>query len=418
MIERINEFIPSFAKVWGIKLINLIQHYYQFGFHSMSIDLPVSLQPDGFGASLQALQSHLRAFLSEYEDKVSQARAQLAHVEALLGSLPAEAPKRGRKKEVKEAIAPVIAAIPIAVEVPVKPTRGRKPKAVAAKVEEVAPAPAAKGRGRGHRRGSLTMRPSYEGLTLTEAIEKVLDERQGQAVNADDVVNILYGELTETVFRVAKERVTKNLSKGKGEGRWKRVPTQLGYYTLSLETLKTIPTSTIKRGRAAKATSVAAAPKTPKTPKTPKEPKAAKAVKTPRATKAVKAPKAPKVAKTTRVKKEAPAAKVSARAKKAESDVSKAPKKSGRMSSLVMRPLYQGNTLTDAIEKVLQERKGEFVNADSVVKALYGDLSVENFRQAKDRVTKNLSKGKLDGKWERVPNQLGYYTLSMSAVKA
>jgi len=88
------------------------------------------------------------------------------------------------------------------------------------------------------------------------------------------------------------------------------------------------------------------------------------------------------------------------------------------MSSLVMRPLYQGNTLTDAIEKVLQERKGEFVNADSVVKALYGDLSAENFRQAKDRVTKNLSKGKLDGKWERVPNQLGYYTLSMSAVKA
>ena len=259
MIERINEFIPSFAKVWGIKLINLIQHYYQFGFHSMSIDLPVSLQPDGFGASLQALQSHLKAFLSEYEDKVSQARAQLAHVEALLGSLPAEAPKRGRKKEVKEAIAPVVAIAPIAVEVPIKPTRGRKPKAAAAKIEvEPSPAPVAKGRGRGHRRGSLTMRPAYEGLTLTEAIEKVLNERQGQSVNADDVVNILYGELTEPVFRVAKERVTKNLSKGKGEGRWKRVPTQLGYYTLSLETLKTIPTSTIKRGRAAKVAAVAA----------------------------------------------------------------------------------------------------------------------------------------------------------------
>lgn len=388
----------------------------------MSIDLPVSLQPDGFGASLQALQSHLKAFLAEYEDKVSQARAQLAHVEALLGSLPAaEAPKRGRKKEVKEAIAPVVVTAPVAVEVPVKATRGRKPKAVAAKVEEAAPAPVAKGRGRGHRRGSLTMRPAYEGLTLTEAIEKVLNERQGQAVNADDVVNILYGELNEPVFRVAKERVTKNLSKGKGEGRWKRVPSQLGYYTLSLETLKTIPTSTIKRGRAAKAASVAApTTKAPKAPKAPKEPRAAKATKAPRATKAVKAPKAPKVAKTPRVKKEVAAPKVSARAKKAEAAeaATTQPKKSGRMSSLVMRPLYQGNTLTDAIEKVLQERKGEFVNADSVVKALYGDLSVENFRQAKDRVTKNLSKGKLDGKWERVPNQLGYYTLSMSAVKA
>ncbi len=379
----------------------------------MTIDLPVTLQPDGFGATLQALHSSLQGFLSEYEDKVAQARAQLAHVEALLGTLPAEAPKTKAKKKEVVAVAPVVAPVVIA-EVPPAPTKGRKPKA-AAKPEV---APAAKGRGRGHRRGSLTTRPAYDGLTLTEAIEKILNERQGQAVNADDVVNILYGDLTETVFRVAKERVTKNLSKGKGEDRWKRVPNQLGYYTLSLETLKTVPTSTIKRGRAASVKTEALAPKA--APKT-----AAKAAPAPKATKATKAPKAPKVTKApkavaTKAPKATPVKAAPRASKKAEAESSKAsqPKKSGRMSSLVMRPLYQGNTLTDAIEKVLQERKGEFVNADSVVKALYGDLSAENFRQAKDRVTKNLSKGKLDGKWERVPNQLGYYTLSMSAVKA
>ncbi|PZO37328.1 MAG: hypothetical protein DCF19_19320 [Pseudanabaena frigida] len=382
----------------------------------MSTDLPVSLQPDGFGASLQALQSHLQGFLSEYEDKVAQARAQLAHVEALLGSLPAETPKaKSKKKEVAPApvAAPAPVVAPVVVEVPPAPAKGRKPKAVAKPEAAPAATPAAKGRGRGHRRGSLTMRPSYDGLTLTEAIEKILNERQGQAVNADDVVNILYGELPETVFRVAKERVTKNLSKGKGENRWKRVPTQLGYYTLSLENLKTVPTSTIKRGRgAAKAETVTKVEKVAAT-KVTKAPKVTKVTKAPKVTKA--APKA--AAKVV----SAPSVKASPKAsKKAEPLAAKAaqPKKSGRMSSLVMRPLYQGNTLTDAIEKVLQERKGEFVNADSVVKALYGDLSVENFRQAKDRVTKNLSKGKLDGKWERVPNQLGYYTLSMSAVKA
>jgi hypothetical protein len=372
----------------------------------MSIDLPVNLQPDGFSASLLALQSHLQGFLAEYEDKVAQARAQLAHVEALLGSLPTEAPKAKSKK--KEVIAPVIApvvvpeipaaiVVPVVTEVPTAPKKGRKPKAVAVTpLPAPVATPAAKGRGRGHRRGSLTMRPSYEGLTLTEAIQKILTEREGQAVNADDVVNILYGNLEETVFRVAKERVTKNLSKGKGENKWSRVPTQLGYYTISLADLKSIPTSTIKRGRgASKAAKVE--PIVEKVAKTPKAAKAPKAAKTPKAV--VPSPKATK-------------------AKKADLPTATQPKKSGRMSSLVMRPLYQGNTLTDAIEKVLQERKGEFVNADSVVKALYGDLSVENFRQAKDRVTKNLSKGKLDGKWERVPNQLGYYTLSMSAVKA
>jgi hypothetical protein len=387
----------------------------------MSIDLPVSLQPDGFGATLQALQSHLQGFLAEYEDKVAQARAQLAHVEALLGSLPAEAPKAKSKK--KEVVAPVVASlaapvvaptvvpeipaaivVPVVAEVPTPAKKGRKPKAVAsAPVPAPAATPAAKGRGRGHRRGSLSMRPSYEGLTLTEAIEKILTEREGQAINADDVVNILYGNLEETVFRVAKERVTKNLSKGKGENKWSRVPTQLGYYTISLEDLKSIPTSTIKRGRgASKAVNVA-----PIVEKVAKVAKAPKAAKTP---KVAKAPKAPKAV--------IPSPKATKVSKKAELPTTTQPKKSGRMSSLVMRPLYQGNTLTDAIEKVLQERKGEFVNADSVVKALYGDLSVENFRQAKDRVTKNLSKGKLDGKWERVPNQLGYYTLSMSAVKA
>ena len=372
----------------------------------MSIDIPVSLQPDGFGASLLALQSHLQGFLAEYEDKVAQAKAQLQHVEALLGSLPAEAPKaKGKKKEAIAAPVVIDDVAPVVVEVPPTPTRGRKPKAIAKPEVTPVATPAAKGRGRGHRRGSLTMRSSYEGLTLTEAIEKILHERQGQAVNADDVVGILYGQLEETVFRVAKERVTKNLSKGKGENRWKRVPTQLGYYTLSLENLKTVPTSTIKKGRgaaAAKAEVIVV-----------KTAKATKVAKTPKVTKAIKAPKAAKVV--------APSVKASPKtSKKADLVVAKSaqPKKSGRMSSLVMRPLYQGNTLTDAIEKVLQERKGEFVNADSVVKALYGDLSVENFRQAKDRVTKNLSKGKLDGKWERVPNQLGYYTLSMSAVKA
>ncbi len=389
----------------------------------MTINLPVALQPEGFSASLIALQTHLQGFLAEYEDKVAQARTQLAHVEALLGSLPSnESAPKTKKKEVanvpvaEPVLAPVaepVLAPPVVTAEVKTPTRGRKPKSMTAPSVVPVPVTTGKGRGRGHRRGSLAMRPAYEGLTLTEAIEKVLKESFGQAVNADDVVNILYGEVTESVFRIAKERVTKNLSKGKGEGKWMRVPSQLGYYTISLADLKVIPTSTIKRGRAASVkTETAKAVKEPKAPKAPKTPKALKTPKEPKVKVAASASKYVTESKPTKATK-------ASKAQKAEdAPKSEQPKRSGRMSSLVMRPLYQGNTLTDAIEKVLQERKGEFVNADSVVKALYGDLSLENFRQAKDRVTKNLSKGKLDGKWERVPNQLGYYTLSMSAVKA
>lgn len=67
----------------------------------MTIDLPVNLQPKVLGESLQTWQAHLQGYLSEYEDKVAQARAQLAHVEALLGSLPTDAPiSKGKKKEI------------------------------------------------------------------------------------------------------------------------------------------------------------------------------------------------------------------------------------------------------------------------------------------------------------------------------
>ncbi len=70
----------------------------------MTMNLPVSLQPKRLGKSLQTSQTHLQSFLSEYEGKAAQTRAQLAHVEALialLGSLPTENPiSKGKKKKV------------------------------------------------------------------------------------------------------------------------------------------------------------------------------------------------------------------------------------------------------------------------------------------------------------------------------
>lgn len=65
----------------------------------MSTNLPVNLQSEKLTDALPALQNHLQGFLAEYEGKVAQARIQLAHVEALLESLPSESPKsKGKKK--------------------------------------------------------------------------------------------------------------------------------------------------------------------------------------------------------------------------------------------------------------------------------------------------------------------------------
>jgi hypothetical protein len=68
----------------------------------MSTNIHANLQSQKLTASLPALQNHLQGLLAEYEDKVAQARAQLAHVEALLGSLLTEEPKsKGKKKDAR-----------------------------------------------------------------------------------------------------------------------------------------------------------------------------------------------------------------------------------------------------------------------------------------------------------------------------
>jgi hypothetical protein len=104
-------------------------------------------------------------------------------------------------------------------------------------------------------------------------------------------------------------------------------------------------------------------------------------------------------------------------APKSTSKKGKAKDKGGRNGKLKMKDSYLGKTMLDAIGMVLKANTGKAVSADSVVNSLYGALSDDQFRVAKDRVTKSLSKGKIDDMWDRVPNQLGVYTISASSLK-
>jgi len=88
----------------------------------------------------------------------------------------------------------------------------------------------------------------------------------------------------------------------------------------------------------------------------------------------------------------------------------KAPKLSSSSKSLTLLSKFTGETLTSAVAKVLEDRRGKEVGIEEVVTALYGKIGSEEFKVAKDRVTKNLSKGKVSGLWERVPEKIGYYT--------
>ncbi|NJK35134.1 MAG: hypothetical protein HC919_09365 [Oscillatoriales cyanobacterium SM2_2_1] len=284
-------------------------------------------------SALKLLKQRLQEFLDTHEERVQQAQIQIQHIDALLKSFdvlkPEEAPKRrGQQQNGTERSASKGKNSPIAER-----TKGR--------------------------RGALVMVSEYQGCTLTEAVGKVMRDRYPDSVNADDVIAALYGSLSPNPYKLAKDRVTKNLSKGKLEGIWARVPDQTGQYILEDARAEIIRP---KRGRARSL---------------PIEPS-----------------------------RELNGARTS-RGRSGGSS----------LDGLPVRSPYQDKSLSEAITLFLNERKGEYINADSVVKALFEDLTPDQFRLAKDRVTKTLSKGKIDGKWERVPEQMGYYTLSLAAVK-
>ena len=77
--------------------------------------------------------------------------------------------------------------------------------------------------------------PDYQGLKLTQAVEKVLQENVGQGMNSEKVAQVLFGEAKEDIFAAAKSKIGKVLWSGANQGRWQGVSGKLGVYTVSGE---------------------------------------------------------------------------------------------------------------------------------------------------------------------------------------
>ncbi|MBO3464157.1 hypothetical protein G7B40_009870 [Aetokthonos hydrillicola Thurmond2011] len=75
-------------------------------------------------------------------------------------------------------------------------------------------------------------------------------------------------------------------------------------------------------------------------------------------------------------------------------------------------PKLEGMKLGDAIFTILQETPNTVSHTDYIVRAIYGELEGNTLRTAKDRVTKELSRGYILGRWYRLPDTPGYYTIS------
>jgi hypothetical protein len=177
--------------------------------------------------TLRAFQIHWKEILSEHEPIVEHARAQLTYIDGLLDGLSGPAHAN-------------VGDVPVSAKLP----KSSKKSAIAApdrtnEESPKAPKKAGKKTTKGNSRASgPQFIAQYTGKTLTVAVGEILGDRTGEEMSIEDVVSVLYGELDTEAFKVGKDRVTKNLSKGKVMGLWDRVPEKSGYYTHSAESLK------------------------------------------------------------------------------------------------------------------------------------------------------------------------------------
>lgn len=81
-----------------------------------------------------------------------------------------------------------------------------------------------------------------------------------------------------------------------------------------------------------------------------------------------------------------------------------------------MLPRYQQLNFTEAVEAVVQENAGEILTTDKVARTLYGELSGPTLTKAKEKVGKTLWSGAKQKRWQRVPGQMGAYTLDIQLV--
>jgi len=84
-----------------------------------------------------------------------------------------------------------------------------------------------------------------------------------------------------------------------------------------------------------------------------------------------------------------------------------------------MLPAYTALKSIDAVDLVINEKAGQVLNTDLIVKALYGKLSGTKLTKAKEIIGRALWRGAEAKRWQRVPGkQKGAYTLDLRLLKS
>lgn len=343
--------------------------------------------PQALIEPLLGLREYYARLVQEYELKITTARIQLAHVEALLSNSSAlmngknfpgleildvtaitqtstHLSREAFESQLKGSNTQEPANVEVGEDTESELETSSEASAISEEDTEQAPdeenvsdsvslekAPSSKSKYSGKGSSDIQMLPEFRHISRIEAIKQLLEENKGKVCHIDFVVRSLYGDLESTAFKVVKGRVHSSLTHGKEQMYWESVPDEPGCYTLDLNLIT--PSGSKSRSKKGKSK--------PRKQLVPQ-----------------------------------------------------------RTKKIPMLPQYEGQFLIDAISSFLEDNSGKIYSVSEIIEQIYGALDEEEIRDMKIRsmVLGELSRGYRIGRFARVPNKLGYYTWDLDTVDA
>jgi hypothetical protein len=319
-------------------------------------------------SNLIELRQHYQTIVVQSEYQASQAKAQLAHIDALLvnGLLQTQA-----LPPLKTATAPSEPAFPtIAIRSQAEAPAHRPAFERAEAVEEVfaqaqpssprAAVPETEPVAQGNRMPRPLL-PAYRGLKRLEAIAQVLQSTPSQAMTIDRLIPALFGTLSAAEHKAERLKLKTLLYQGEKLGLWHKGTAPSSYIGGLSETVAKTPSAAVTAAQAS----------------------------------------------TAQVKPLAQKAKT-ARASHPEST----PRRQGSLSLL---PAYDGMNKLEAIAQVLTEQSGHVLHQDTLFQLLYGEVSPEILSEESRRMRASLFQGVTKGLWEKASTQPSSYLAKASS---
>ncbi|MGA7955310.1 MAG: hypothetical protein WCA07_17500 [Gloeobacterales cyanobacterium] len=428
---------------------------------------------------LLELRQHYQSILAQSESQAVQAKAHLAHVEALLlDGLLQELPAPETTiapSELPSLPALALTAVPPTAAIAVAPTSAPKPSRLPKAKAAPEPAPVS------GKRSPRPLLPAYQGLTRGEAIAQLLQATPGQEVTADGISESLFGKLSATDHKAERKSLNTQLYKGQSKKLWQK-GTAPGTFTIDAST----PSASVQPTPKAPATKAKTPAKTPATTAaqrksltllpayaeltkreaiaqvltaasgevlhqdtiikslygdlSPEELKEERVrIKTAlltgvkdqkwqkatapssyliKTTGASAKPKRPgRKPEPSKEPKPKPVAEVVEAIIPAAAAES-APRAAKSRTSLTLLPAFEGLSKREAIAQVLEQYSGEVLHQDTIIQTLYGDLSIADLKAERSRMDTALRTGVKDQKWQKASVPASYVMATATNAKA